>query len=433
MFEYVYPLILGSLAGVFAGLMPGIGNFICLIIMMPLLWNMNPLEILIVYVGLVSISQYVASVPATVLGLVSEPSSMPVVRESSKLTTTEMISNSISGAALGSFFGSMVVVILCYWFHPQLIKIFTLYSTGIQVMVLLLVVVIVCFVNQEPIWQNYLQIFCGLILGLVGYNSILHTPILTFGNVHLFGGLPTVIVVIMLFGLPQLCQNYNSKLKNKIKISEILVKSPSRYPSIISSFFYSVVGFIGGLVPGLTNILSSKMAYFFSTKFTSDPVKRIWASETANNAGAFSQLLPLIMLGIPLTTSEAFLINLIEVKGLTFHLSSLGDIITIVSYHLVIINLIGLIIAWPMAKYLLYFFHMPLKYFYIFISFVLISCIFYIGWINNAITFHILCFFIFLPIFYLLRNKNTMPLIFGFLLADQLLSSFYRLYFLITF
>ena len=77
----------------------------------------------------------------------------------------------------------------------------------------------------------------------------------------------------------------------------------------------TIIGFFGGLIPGLTTVFSSTAAYNASMLFTKDPVKRIVVSETANNAGAFSMLLPLLIFGVPLIGSEAILLFLMEQKG----------------------------------------------------------------------------------------------------------------------
>ena len=53
----------GILLGVFAGLMPGIGVFTTLILIYPLLLDLTISQLLILYIPLLSISQYLGSVP----------------------------------------------------------------------------------------------------------------------------------------------------------------------------------------------------------------------------------------------------------------------------------------------------------------------------------------------------------------------------------
>ena len=108
----IQPILFGSLLGLISGLLPGVGNFVLLLIATPILLTMNPTDILITYTALVSISQYIGSVPATMFGIAGESSSFPAVIEAKKLKSVDEVSEAISGAAIGSFYGSFIVVAL---------------------------------------------------------------------------------------------------------------------------------------------------------------------------------------------------------------------------------------------------------------------------------------------------------------------------------
>ena len=65
----------GILLGVFAGLMPGIGVFTTLILIYPLLLDLTISQLLILYIPLISISQYLGSVPALYFKIPGESTS----------------------------------------------------------------------------------------------------------------------------------------------------------------------------------------------------------------------------------------------------------------------------------------------------------------------------------------------------------------------
>ena len=120
-------------------------------------------------------------------------------------------------------------------------------------------------------------------LGMIGYNKWFQSDALTFGISQLYGGIPLVIVMIGLLGIPEILKNFKIKqsykplVMNKIKINF----------NLGSSVWYSLIGFIGGLAPGLTTTMSSQLAYLYSKIKKSTPVQSITASETANNAGGW--------------------------------------------------------------------------------------------------------------------------------------------------
>ena len=104
-------LLGGVLAGTIAGLLPGIGNTLIMILAFPFFLGIdNPLNIIIFYVACLSLSQYTGSITSTVFSVPGEISSLPAVKEGHKLFRKGLGSLSLSGCALGSFFGSLIAV-----------------------------------------------------------------------------------------------------------------------------------------------------------------------------------------------------------------------------------------------------------------------------------------------------------------------------------
>ena len=417
--------LLGITMGLVSGLIPGVGNFVLLLLTWPFLYNFDVMELLIIYVSMASISQFIGSIPAIVFGIPGESSSFPAVQESRRLTTVEEVSKSISGSALGSAFGGLVVAGLCFYFvqYLELIKYF--YSTKLLVGLLLSVCIVMIFTIDNRWWVNILLIVSGLLLGSVGYNSYLNTEFLTFGINSLWSGLPLIVVLICLFAIPQILNNINidvKKLGNCYEIGKIYILNP------IYLFFSTVIGFFGGLVPGLTTVFSSIAAYNVSLIFTKDPVKRIVVSETANNAGAFSMLLPLLLFGIPIIGSEAILLFLMEQKG--FSIASWDFIKSFkeLSISLIYINLIGLCIAWPLSRCVTLFYKININVLMYLILVSLFIVTLYTGYINFNMNYYLICFTLLAPIGACLRNINTLPLVFAFIVHDKLIDGVFRLH-----
>lgn len=418
------PYLLGIAMGLVSGLIPGVGNFVLLLLMWPFLYNFDVMELLIIYVSMASISQFIGSIPAIVFGVPGESSSLPAVQESKRLQTIEQVSKSISGSALGSAFGGIVVACLCYYFVQYLELVKHFYSTKLLVGLLLSVCVVMVFTIDNRWWVNILLIVSGLLLGSVGYNSYLNTEFLTFGINSLWSGLPLTVVLICLFAIPQILNNINvdvKKLGNSFNIGKIYILNP------IYLFMSTVLGFFGGLVPGLTTVFSSIATYNVSLLFTKDPVKRIVVSETANNAGAFSMLLPLLLFGIPIIGSEAILLFLMEQKGFSIVGWDFTTSFRELSVSLIYINLIGLCLAWPLSKCVTLFYKININALMYVILVGLFLVTLYTGHINYNMSYYLICFILLAPIGAFLRNVNTLPLVFAFIVHDKLIDGIYRL------
>tara|TARA_B100001057_G_scaffold462825_1_gene516175 strand:+ start:11933 stop:13222 length:1290 start_codon:yes stop_codon:yes gene_type:complete len=423
MLELINPALVGIVAGLISGCIPGIGNFASLIILFPYLINLDPLQILILYVALTTISQYIGSIPAITFGIPGESSSVPAVIESRNLKTPEQIYQAIVGSAIGSTFGGLIVLAITWVMLDWLIHSVHFFNTIIQFSLYCIMLIGIIFVFKENrYWVNVLMIALGLLLGLIGFNKWTQTTYLTFNNDFLFQGLPMIVIVIILLGIPEILKNYKTKLQYK-DISYQRCKIKFKW---IQSSWYSLLGFVGGLTPGLTTTMSSQLAWMDAKFRKKDPVDRIIASETANNAGAFSQLLPLILLGIPLVGSEALVLGLLEGKGFRLDMTTFNDIFIVVGISLLFINIIGLCLAWPLAKTIVKLFRFNIKKIYMIIFLLFIMIILYIGYINYQTYYYLMVSICLLPLAYMLRRVDTMPLIFAFLIHDRLIDTGYR-------
>ncbi len=423
---YFVPHLVGVGLGLVSGLIPGVGNFVLMLLVWPFLGVFGIVELLIMYASMAAISQYIGSIPAIVYGIPGESSSYPAVAESRNLTTMQQVSHAISGSAFGSAVGSLTVVGLCYVFveYTDLIRHF--YSTQLLVTLLLFVIMIMIFTVKNNVGINCVLILTGLGIGIIGYNSYWNVDILTFGVMHLYNGFPIEVVLICLFAVPQMMHHWNTGITKSInktyEIGRLYILNP------LALAGSTIIGFFGGLVPGLTTVFCSTAAYSASLLFTKDPVKRIVVSETANNAGAFSMLLPLLIFGVPLIGSEAILLFLMEQKGFNLAQFKFRDLLPELALGLVLVNLVGFLIAWPLSKAVPFFYKFNMK---IVISFLLICLFFvtiYTGYINYSTAYYLICFAVLAPIGVLLRNVDTLPLVFAFLIHDKLIDGLFRLH-----
>jgi len=422
---YFVPHLVGVGLGLISGLIPGVGNFVLMLLIWPFLSVFGIVELLIMYASMAAISQYIGSIPAIVYGIPGESSSYPAVAESRNLTSISQVSQAISGSAFGSVVGSLTVVGLCYAFveYTDLIKHF--YNTKILVGLLLLVTLVMIFTVNNRWWINLTLILSGIGLGMIGYNSYLNINFATFGNMHLYAGLPMPVVLICLFAIPQMMHHWDTEINKSInktyELGRLYILNP------VALFGSTLIGFFGGLIPGLTTVFSSTAAYNASMLFTKDPVKRIVVSETANNAGAFSMLLPLLIFGVPLIGSEAILLFLMEQKGFNLVQFKFSDFLPELALGLVLVNAVGFMMAWPLSKMVPSFYRFNIKKI---ISLLIIALFFvtlYTGYMNYSMAYYLICFAILAPIGVLLRNVDTLPLVFAFIIHNKLIDGLFRL------
>ena len=152
------------------------------------------------------------------------------------------------------------------------------------------------------------------------------------------------------------------------------------------------------------------------------------AAETANNAGVFTQLLPLLILGVPLVGSEALLLNLAEIKGFTLTTHNFQDLVLLAVGALLIANTVGLILGWPMSNMITKFYDIDSMKLKMFSIVWMMLILLWVGYSEYSLWYYTVLIILFFPIGVMLKNYNTMPLVFGFMIQDRLFETTWRFF-----
>ena len=435
-------LLGGVLAGTIAGLLPGIGNTLIMILVFPFFLGIdNPLNIIIFYVACLSLSQYTGSITSTVFSVPGEISSLPAVKEGHKLFRKGLGSLSLSGCALGSFFGSLIAVAFVLLIGNTISQFTFLYSSVFQSYVLIIVCLFLIVGKYNSWYTTVLLGGFGYFLAMLGTGALDTYKTLTFGFDSLLYGVPLFSVIVWMFVFPQILQYWDTKMDvdNDAKSIDInpFKHIRSFFGNITSSIRGSVIGFFLGLTPYLTTVISSNVSYAVEKwlrkkKNTYDDTgdyASLVSAETANNAAALSSLLPLLLIGIPITSSEAVLLELTSANGFTFYIEEFYGLFVLISMCLVAINLLGIFIAWPLAKYFYIFYYVDIKTIYRFVLGFCVLMTLYLGYADHVLWYYIVISSILAVFGYLLRRVNTLPLIFVFMMQDGLEENITRLLF----
>jgi|688.fasta_scaffold07431_12 putative tricarboxylic transport membrane protein len=421
--EHLLAILAGSLLGMAIGILPGMGILIAMIISAPFLITWAPVDIFLFYAALTQISQFTGSVTTMYTGIAGEPSGIPTVAELPRLPASQY-GDTIAAAAVGSFVAAILSITACWILAAHLSAMSYFLRTELISMLFVFALIGVIKYSSDDLKTSIGLCLSGILLGLVGYNSNLETGILTFGNSSLTAGVPWDIVLLCLFTFPQLYRLSNSAVTvNHIPTS---VKWPRLNYLRITQ--YSAVGFVGGLMPGLAMIFSSMLSYNITCRTTTDPRERIISAETANNAGAVSQLIPLIIFGLPLVPSEAIALSLMELKGFTASIASASIIFGATALLQMTVAAIGLIMAWPLVTQVLTILRTNLKLLRAGILAILVLAILYQAWLDYNMVFVLQCMVCLLILGWALRLRDTTGLIFGYFIGDKLLDYGLRLH-----
>ena len=274
----------------------------------------------------------------------------------------------------------------------------------------------------------------GFALSMPGESDISPGFRFWFGITDLKYGIPLMPILIGLLVVPNLFKLKtikNNKIVNQMTISfaRVCVAFKSK---ILSSLRGSVIGFFCGLVPGVTTVLATNASYSLEKKLhKNNSSRQLLASETANNAGQFSSMLPLLLIGIPITGSEVVLYSLLIDAGWSpFQFDNLDNNITMIFSTIVpwfvLVNVIAILIAWPFAKQLLKIVGMNKNILIATIITIVILLNLYVGILDYRAGPYMIYLLLFSVCGIMFRNTETVPLIFMFILGNEIEGVFYR-------
>jgi len=401
--------ILGVLSGVLFGVIPGAGPFLAIATLYPLLQILDPFNILLFYISLLITTNYTNSVTGILYGIPGDAAAVTTARHGHKLFLKGKGHLAVSNNAISSTIGSVFAIILFLLFLPSIYNVFRFYNSTLQLVIICTAIVFLTLLSKQKIWKTVSLFLFGGVLAKIGFNNTTFETWGTFGIDYLTLGIPFSAVMICLYILPELLKFRDVEIGEQKKINKFGY-DPS---TITSTGIGSFVGFWCGLIPGVTNILGS----YLSANFVKKDLNKIAAAEAANNSGALSSLLPLIILGIPIVGSEVLIFYLIVTKGFIFSVDTMSYF-TDILYFIPIVLIICVVLSWGCFNILgqlaqLYKKHKNT----LIICIVSFICIMSIN-IYPVQEWLIICLLILGVIGYALRKFDTFPILYGYFLTD---------------
>ena len=446
-------VILGTVLGFVSGFVPGVGNTIMIVMSYPLLKDASMLQMLLFYLAIISSSQFSGSIVATVFGLPGESSSLPAVVEGNRMFNRGVGNFAISNAALGSVLGSFVALVSVYMIMPFAIDlIVNFYNNNVQIVILFLASTSICFLLGTSVLQNIAVFTVGILLGLIGTNwspyFVFLPDVIPYETFPLLmHQIPLFPVIVSLYVFPTLLQtagmfkNYSSTLEyeDRNSFSEHCLEFARH---ISSSLRGSAFGAFIGLVPHIGANVSANISYAIEKKMQikhgcyndRGDIKSLVSAETANNSTGLVSLLPLMLIGIPITVSEAVLLSFMDIKSyhISYETTVEAGMFKDIALWFIIINAACFLMAWPLVRYVNILKKISVKHMLWGTGIFLVGLTYYLGAMGHESLYYMTVLLVLAPLGYLLRKTEPMCLIIAFVLQDKLTESlgiFYQIHF----
>lgn len=417
--------LLGCTIGAFAGLIPGTGLLVSLMIMYPYLLTLDLINLLSFYIGLANLVQFTGSVTAIHFGLPGESNSIPAVQEGHGLAKQGLGHQAIIGTSLSSLTAglmTMILLIACMPFYEIIFSFF--YKTINQLFIFTVSLLIFLFASKNKWYITLVVMVIGYFLGKIGFNEYTGEHFFTFGNLNLSTGLPILPVILGLLVMPQITKKYNFLPPEKFSLF-VWQDVSLFFKNISFSMLGCMIGFVCGLVPGVSTVLATNLSHRVSKwldQGTGPSYKSLISAEASNNSAIIVTLLPLIILGIPITGSEAMLLSIMDrnIIDINWNIVIQNNLQFYIAGSVLISLLVGLMVSWPMSGLLQKLIFKIKKHLQLVIFLILFATLLFTGHQTNQILYFLVVFFVASVLGITFKKIDVLPLIFVFLLQNKL-------------
>jgi putative tricarboxylic transport membrane protein len=316
---------IGCLWGTVVGVLPGLGPLAGMTLLLPLTFGLDPTIGIIMLTGIFYGAMYGGSTTSILVRIPGEAASVVTCIDGYEMARQGRAGPALMISAVGSFIGGTVSVLGLMFIAPPLAKLMIAIGPSVEVVLMLLALAVISIVSAGSRIKTVTMVVLGLLLGTIGLDNLTGAPRFTFGSPELSGGLSFAALAIGLFGLSEILLNLEKTETIKAiqpKLRDLIPRWNDVRDSAPAIGRGSVIGFIFGIIPGVSHVVSTFVSYAVEKKLSKNPeqfgkgaIAGVAGPETANNAVTGTAMIPLLALGIPSIPATALLLSALTIHG----------------------------------------------------------------------------------------------------------------------
>jgi putative tricarboxylic transport membrane protein len=323
---------IGCLWGTIVGVLPGLGPLAGMTLLLPMTIRdpftglpQDPTIGIIMLTGIFYGAMYGGSTTSILVRIPGEAASVITCIDGYEMARRGRAGPALMVAAVGSFIGGTVSILGLMLITPPLAKVMIAIGPSVQVVLLLLALSVIAVVSAGSRLKTTMMMVLGLLLTLIGLDHLDGVPRMTFGSTTLTAGLQFTSLAIGLFGISEILINLEKTETIKAiwpKFRDLIPRAKDVRDASPAIARGSIIGFIFGVIPGVSHVVSTFVSYAVEKKFSPHPeefghgaIAGVAGPETANNAVTGTAMIPLLALGIPSIPATALLLSALTLHG----------------------------------------------------------------------------------------------------------------------
>ncbi|RQW63739.1 C4-dicarboxylate ABC transporter permease [Vibrio viridaestus] len=326
--QNILAMVVGTLAGMIVGSLPGLTATMAIAVLIPLTFSMSPLVALGIMAGIYNGAMYGGAVPAILLNVPGTPPSIVTTFDGHPLAKQGRAALALKVACWSSAIGGAFSAISLMALAPPLVKVTLLFGPAEYFWLGVLgMSSIAILLGKDPI-KGLLAGALGLLLGTVGSDVVTGEQRFTFGRLELIDGISLLVILTGLYAVPPAIRMIEKRFAENQDRIEIKSHPDDRFfkyfkyllPTWLKS---SLIGIGVGILPATGGSMAAFLSYNElqrtakdKDKFGKGDVRGVAAAETGNNADNSAAMIPALVLGVPGSGVSAVILAGLLVHGL---------------------------------------------------------------------------------------------------------------------
>jgi putative tricarboxylic transport membrane protein len=326
----LFLVIIGCAVGLFIGAMPGLGSVNGVAILLPVTFIVPPTSAIIFLAAIYYGAMYGGAISSIMLGIPGASTAVATTFDGRPLALKGMADKALIAAAVASFAGGTISIILFTAFAPPLAHVALAFGSAEEFALMMLAFGTFVGLGGDDIPKTLFSICIGLVMSAVGLDIISGQPRLIFADIPgFFHGINFLVLAIGIYGIGEILWTIESSrgevsvVQAVVSVRRVLSAFKELLKSVKTILMGSFIGFFVGLLPAAGATPGSIMSYGFAKTMSRDPdsygkgnIDGVVAPESANNAASTGSMLPMLTLGIPGSPTTAILLGGMVIWGL---------------------------------------------------------------------------------------------------------------------
>ncbi len=322
----IISVIWATLLGIVVGMIPGLTATLGVALLTTLTLGMESGEAILVLVCMYIGAIYGGSRSAILLNIPGTPANAATSMEGFPLARRGEAGNAMAIATTGSFLGTIVGMIALAVIAPWLAE-FALDFTSFEFFWLAVFGVALCgqLTAVGDALKGWISGFFGLLVAMVGQESMHAYARFSFGDPNLEGGLQLLPILVGAFGCAEVFSVMRAEARELVsdKVTGIIRSALNSVRYWMTWLRSGLIGTFMGVVPGVGEDMGAWVSYAAARRTSKDPesygkgnVEGLLAAETGNSAAVPGALIPVLTLAIPGSAPAAVLLAAMIIHGL---------------------------------------------------------------------------------------------------------------------